>query len=140
MTLYSLASDTVLVEGGITYREARVNGTVQETYTVPASGLADIDLYYERVPYALTWVFNGGTAASSGYTAESSYVVSYDTVILTPTLEKTGYTFAGWYTDEAYTAPMSDGMRMPAHDVTLYAKWTRRTTAIRRRTPLRSPA
>ena len=124
MTLYSLASDTVLVEGGITYREARVNGTVQETYTVPASGLADIDLYYERVPYALTWVFNGGTAASSGYTAESSYVVSYDTVILTPTLEKTGYAFAGWYTDETYTAPMSDGMRMPAHDVTLYAKWT----------------
>ena len=35
---------------------------------------------------------------------------------------KVGHTFIGWFIDEALTNPYSF-LRMPAHDVKLYAKW-----------------
>ena len=37
-------------------------------------------------------------------------------------VKRTGYTFVGWYEDEAYQTEWS-GTTMPARDITLYAKW-----------------
>jgi len=36
---------------------------------------------------------------------------------------KTGYDFAGWYLDKAFTIPLTNTFRMPARNVTLYARW-----------------
>ena len=36
---------------------------------------------------------------------------------------KTGYTFAGWYSDAGLTTPYTF-TTMPASSITLYAKWT----------------
>ncbi|MFP4243412.1 MAG: InlB B-repeat-containing protein, partial [Chitinispirillaceae bacterium] len=47
------------------------------------------------------------------------------------TLERTGHTFAGWYTDSVYTEDFyaaDDVFAMPAQDMTLYAYWTENPT------------
>ena len=41
--------------------------------------------------------------------------------------ERLGYTFAGWYSDEALTIPYTYPDIMPNKDVNIYAKWTPRT-------------
>jgi len=41
-----------------------------------------------------------------------------------PTSVKSGYTFAGWYTDSALTNKVSGTTFKPEADTTLYAKWT----------------
>ena len=118
LTLAGLVSADVAVANGITYAYAEAGGTAAEKYTVPADGAAVIDLYYERAQYTLTWQLNGGTP-SGEYTSGTVY---YGAAITAPTLSKTGYDFAGWYADAAFTeaAPAA----MPAHDLTVYAKWT----------------
>lgn len=43
-----------------------------------------------------------------------------------PTLERYGYSFDGWYTNEYLTGePVSDYFYRPSNDVTLYAKWSK---------------
>ena len=37
---------------------------------------------------------------------------------------KDGYTFDGWYTDEALTKPFSFGITLITEDITLYARWS----------------
>ena len=44
--------------------------------------------------------------------------------------KRTGYTFVGWYEDEAYQTEWS-GTTMPARDITLYAKWDVLTYVLR---------
>ena len=34
-----------------------------------------------------------------------------------------GYDFVGWYLDDGFTMPVTEDFRMPARDVTLYARW-----------------
>ena len=41
----------------------------------------------------------------------------------TPVCGKDGYTFAGWYTNAEYSGEVVT--KVPAEDVTLYAKWTK---------------
>jgi len=36
---------------------------------------------------------------------------------------KPGYDFIGWYLDSDFTIPITETFRMPARDVTLYARW-----------------
>jgi len=38
-----------------------------------------------------------------------------------------GYIFTGWYLDEDFRTPLTDTFRMPARDVTLYARWEQPT-------------
>ena len=62
------------------------------------------------------------TLELDGGTGESSIVAVADTIITEPTTTKEGYTFGGWYMDEE----LSTGYvfnKMPAQDLTLYAKW-----------------
>ncbi len=46
-----------------------------------------------------------------------------------PTPTKTGYTFAGWYTDSGFNTPATAGAEITQH-TTLYAKWTAKTITI----------
>ena len=46
-----------------------------------------------------------------------------------PPIGKEEYTFAGWYDNELYTGSeyVLEGRTMPAHNLTLYAKWVPKT-------------
>ncbi len=46
----------------------------------------------------------------------------YGDIIQEPTVSRTGYTFAGWYTDEGFTQQYTFST-MPAYYLNLYAKW-----------------
>ena len=84
-----------------------------EFSTMPAENLA---LYakLEALPYTVTYM-DGETKL-----AEQTVYCGNSFELQTPT--KTGYTFAGWYTDPELTAAYTSAP-MPAEDLTLYAKW-----------------
>ena len=82
------------------------------------------DIYYTRSRYMLT--FQAGRRRDSGrglapLPAESIYYGAEISTDMT-NAKRTGYTFVGWYEDEAYQTEWS-GTTMPARDLTLYAKW-----------------
>ena len=80
---------------------------------------ADLTLYAKWTINSYTVSFN-----SNGGTAVTSQVVAYGSTATAPTAPtRTGYTFAGWYSDSdlisafSFTTPITT-------DLTLYAKWT----------------
>ncbi len=78
---------------------------------------ANLVLYarWQANEYTITFEVNGGTSISSvGRT--------YDEMLDLPITTKTGHVFAGWYTDENLTQPLTY-TRMPDGHLTLYAKW-----------------
>ncbi len=66
--------------------------------------------------YSITFNTNGGTAIPTQTIKETVNTVKPSN----PT--KAGYTFAGWYTSDAYTTEYSFGNKLSAN-VTVYAKW-----------------
>ncbi len=79
--------------------------------------------------YTLTYVANGGTVKdSNGLSVESQRKSEESLLFADITVERSGYIFNGWYTDEAltqlYWTEGSDPKYMPAEDLTLYASWT----------------
>lgn len=59
-----------------------------------------------------------------------STTLDYKAFISVPNdLIKDGYIFGGWYTDISYSTPLEISL-MPAHDVTVYAKWIAKTYRI----------
>ena len=83
--------------------------------TMPAK---DIELYARMtaLPVTITFISNGGSEVAA-ITQECDTQV---TAPAEPTRE--GYTFQGWYTDEALTQEYTFDV-MPAHNLTLYANW-----------------
>ena len=81
---------------------------VSATVTAPA----------EDVTYTVTFETNGGSEISS----QTLYAGDTVNEPSTPPT-KDGYTFAGWYTDEALTNAY-DFSQVVTADMTLYAKWT----------------
>ena len=67
--------------------------------------------------YSVTFNTNGGSSV------QTQHVVSGSKLSNLPTTAKEGYTFAGWYTDEALTQPFSADTAITKNTV-LYAKWT----------------
>ena len=90
----------------------------------------------EDVTVTATWKINQYTIAfdTDGGSEVASIMQDYGTTIAKPTdPTKTGYTFAGWYTDAACTNAWNFGSNMLAdHDMTLYARWVR--NAVRKAT------
>ena len=89
-------------------------GTVTQT-TIAADGSTVVRINYTRNSYKLTWNFDGGKENATGYT---SGTVKFGAAITKPSADptKTGYTFAKW---DKYT----DGMTMPANNLTVTAQW-----------------
>ena len=67
--------------------------------------------------YSITFNTNGGSPVQTQWVTSGSKLSSL------PTTTKEGYTFAGWYTDEALTQPFSADTAITKNTV-LYAKWT----------------
>ena len=112
LTLSSLAKAV----DGLTYQYATVDGKKVETAQIAGSGKTVIKLFYARRTYTLRFDCKGGSDIAA-------IDLPYGKVITLPTPVRIGYTFDGWFTDEAYTAPFT-AAAMPAADVQLYAKWT----------------
>ena len=80
----------------------------------------DTDLYavFDIETYSVTYVSEVQSVPSDSYTVETG-------LSALPTPTKTGYTFAGWYEDAAFTT--AAGTSIPAGSTgnkTFYAKWT----------------
>ena len=90
----------------------------------------------ENMTVKATWTINKYTITfnTDGGSEIAPITQDYGTTIAKPTdPTKTGYTFAGWYTDAACTNAWNFGSNMLAdHDMTLYARWVR--NAVRKAT------
>lgn len=74
--------------------------------------------------YSIQYVLNGGTSNLN----PTSYTVA-DTIDL-QSVSRTGYQFAGWYTDASLTHRITQITEGTAGDLTLYAKWSPNTYSI----------
>lgn len=75
--------------------------------------------YWTEGKYSITFVTNGGTPISD--ITGISYGADLSEQLKGITIERVGYTFAGWYTDSKCEQPVGD--TMPSKDLVLYAKW-----------------
>ena len=74
----------------------------------------------ENEVFDITYNLDGGTNNSSN---PATYTKTTDTIKLAnPT--RTGYAFAGWYSDAAYTTKVTQIAKGSTGDKTFYAKWT----------------
>ena len=81
----------------------------------------DVTVYAKWTPveYTITFDTNGGRPLES-----KKYNIEAETFKLPTRSTKTGYTFVGWYKDEALTKPFGTEVpRGTTGDFTLYAKW-----------------
>lgn len=122
---FSIASDAPLnatATIAINISHSRKDGTV----------VNDIETIYVPVTvasrtFAVTVVLNGGTLTDANNVNHDSFECVEDSLIFEGlTVQKTGYLFEGWYSDEALTQLYSvDGAdaTMPSENLKLYAKW-----------------
>ncbi|WP_276354807.1 InlB B-repeat-containing protein [Cohnella caldifontis] len=93
--------------------------TVSYDFSTPVTGNLTLYAKWDEVPvvtHTVTFDSNGGT------TVNSKTVVDGNTVTQPDAPTKSGFTFAGWYSDEALTVPY-DFSTPVTGDLTLYAKW-----------------
>jgi len=76
--------------------------------------------------YTITYNLDGGENSKKN---PDSYYVTSDTIVLKNAV-KTGYSFKGWYSDEAFTNRVKTIETGSAGDLTLYAKWEAKTYTI----------
>ena len=93
---------------------------VSKQITIAADGSTIVDFYYTRNSYTITFVSNGGTRFNSETYKYEQQIPS----TLKPT--RTGFTFAGWYSNEKQTTLFD---KMPAGDQTVYAYYAEETKA-----------
>ena len=80
----------------------------------------DVTLYAKWVVNSYSIVFN-----SNEGTSVATINQNYNSLLTSPSNPtRTGYTFAGWHTDEALTLSYSFPQTMPAEDIEVFAKWT----------------
>jgi len=97
-------------------------GTLPKTF--PASG-ASYSAKWTIDSYSITYVLDGGTNSTAN---PAGYNIETETI--TPASpSKTGYTFAGWYSDASFTKKVTQIASGSTGNVTLYAKWTTDNTA-----------
>ena len=72
---------------------------------------------YPRKQYQVTYELNGGSSDN----AAVEMITYEDEISNTP--YRAGYQFYWWYLDEELQTPLTS-LKMPAHDLKLYAKWT----------------
>ena len=90
---------------------------------LPALANADASHLKEAAPtYTITFDANGGTEVADESDVPAGSIISEPTE---PT--KTGYTFNGWYKEEALTNLWNFDTDTVTADITLYAKWTANT-------------
>lgn len=87
---------------------------------IPKGSTGDKDIYakWKLARYSITYMLDGGTNSRSNV---ASYNVDSDFEFGTPF--RKGYTFTGWYTNEALTAEISGITTGMMEDLQVYAGW-----------------
>lgn len=131
--------DGTVTRGGVTYKLHHFDTSPDTGYTVvtkedqyPLTGFTykegtsigsrynNAKFYYTRNIYNVVYVSNDGVAHQESYRYEQdiSGAGSY-----TPTAPA-GYKFGGWYSNPSEATPYNfSGKKMPAQNITVYAKW-----------------
>lgn len=89
-------------------------------YTFSTMPMNDVTLYAKWTinPYTITFNTNEGTTINP-------ITQDFNTSLTPPNNPtKVGYTFAGWFSDEALTNAYTFPGSMPSSNITIYAKWT----------------
>ncbi|WP_301538548.1 InlB B-repeat-containing protein [Bifidobacterium panos] len=92
---------------------------------ISGDGKTVVEIYYTRDKHNVTF-----DAKGHGTTPDKQESVKYGAKVANPgDLSVDGYTFGGWYEDQACTDKKwdFDASTMPANNLTLYAKWTANT-------------
>ena len=127
-TGYSITEEDKYPITGFTFLEfdAKWNGGIFP----PRYAYNGAKFYYTRNSYDV--VFISGSVTEK--TQSMKYRQPLDDVSHTPKppIGKEEYTFAGWYDNELYTGSeyVLEGKTMPAHHLTLYAKWVPKTYTV----------
>lgn len=121
----TITAPSVPMREGYTFDAWYVDQALSLKYTFDTMPAESVTLFAKWLvnPYTLSFNSNGGSNVSQ---------VTYDfnETITAPSVPvRNGYTFDGWYTDEAFTTPYVFNT-MPARNITLYAKWTINTSTI----------
>ncbi|MFC9710875.1 InlB B-repeat-containing protein, partial [Paenibacillus sp. NPDC056933] len=89
-----------------------------------ASIVQDTTLYAKWAPNTYTVTFN-----TLGGSTVSDIAVEYEKKLSAPASpSRSGYTFAGWYTDPELKTPFNFAQTVITADLTLYAKWSVNST------------
>jgi uncharacterized repeat protein (TIGR02543 family) len=105
------------------YDNAALTGDAVETIVLGSFGNIALYAKFEINEYTISFDSNEGSAVEA-------ITQDYATEVVAPAdPTRDGYTFAGWFSDEALTEAYTF-TTMPADDITLYAKWTINTYTI----------
>ena len=137
----------------ISVTDANGNTISSSTITHTGKGVESSGVINTNSTGVITIKLTGGGASVypyqiifyTGSTDTSGYTINYSTSVGTapdsksnittltadelPTLSATGYTFDGWYFDEAFTNQATAGATISGN-TTLYAKWTKNTYTV----------
>ena len=103
------------------YTNPAFSGTAVTSIPLGSTEAKDFFAKWEIKEYTITYELNGGTGAANGTYTNQSPTITLPTA---PTMQKNGYTFAGWYTDITLTAgPATEITNGSSGDKTFYAKW-----------------
>lgn len=97
-------------------------GETKCTDVAAGSGKLTLDAKWEPIVYAIDYRLNGGTNpddAPVSFTCEQAVTL--------PKPSKENYSFAGWFTDETLTTPVSEIPANTTGDKVFYAKWSAKT-------------
>ena len=90
-----------------------LNGELSElTGTIPAEGKLELNVYFDRKEYTITFDSQGGSSVDPIHLKHGSVLPTL------PTPEKEGYTFKGWVDENGNVVET-----MPTSDLTLKAAW-----------------
>lgn len=99
---------------GFTYKEGTKNGGKYD----------NAKFYYTRNSYNVVYVSNSQTVNTASYKYEADISNAGGYVPTTAPVGKEDYVFAGWYADPTgQTKYDFTGKKMPAQNITVYAKW-----------------
>lgn len=114
----SVLTEPTTVKTGYTFDGWYLDAGKTQAFTFDTMPGNNISLYakWQINKYTISFESNGGNEIEL-------ITQDYGTSIMTPVTTKIGYSFAGWYIDEALSTK-STLTKMPAENLTLYAKWT----------------
>lgn len=122
-TGYTFKGWSTTATGSVEYaNKAVVNGL-----TTKNKGVVTLYAIWAKTKYTITYNLNGGT----NDTTNPAYVYYTTNTVTLKNATKKGYTFAGWYSDEALTKKVTQIVKGQTKNIVLYAKWTKNTYYIK---------
>lgn len=119
-TLYGTAGERVEANpisiSGYCY-DSNIEGT-KNSGIIQEDGSLQLDLYYTRESYSITYELNGGVMTE---TNPDSYIFGETHVLKEPVRED--YRFTGWHTDAALSKKITEITDKTSGNLTLYAGW-----------------